>query len=231
MSGRGPVQRLVEALSVVAIAVCGIAGFLGLRALAWGQDHLIPSMLVSGALLSGAVIGAVGLIYVLFGNLLLRLIAIDWLSVRFGALIGAILYAIYHTLAPLTPTEAAIAPERRALQGAVDGILIGVVLGLATNFVSARGLIFTRGGLTRYVLLFFVILLTLGIIVLVDSMVRLPDTALFFVVVPAVLALRLGVGLIDHRVSANERTRLDELAHDAAYYAETGHTYDEREPI
>lgn len=204
MTGRSPFQRLVEALTVLAITGCGVAGFLGLRALAWEQEHLLAPMLLSGALISMAVVGVAGAIYVIFGSLLLRLIAIDWLSARFGALIGALLYAGYHAVAPLTPAEAALLPEQRAVQGALDGILIGVVLGLAANFISGRALTFDRGGLARYLLLYLVILLTAGIIVLADSLVRLPDTALFLMVVPAALALRLGVGVIDRQAAARE---------------------------
>lgn len=197
-----PFERLVEALSVLAITLCGVAGFLGLRAMAWKQDHLIGQMIVSGALVSIVVMGSIGLVYVVLGRLLLRLVVIDWLSVRFGALIGALLYGGYHTVAPLTSSEAAVSELQRALQGGLDGVLIGVVLGLTTGFVSGRRLSFDRFGLTRYLMLYFIILIIAGVIVVVDSLIRLPDAALFFVAIPAVIALRVGVGIIDRRVIA-----------------------------
>ncbi|MDZ4767604.1 MAG: hypothetical protein SGJ24_00610 [Chloroflexota bacterium] len=196
---RSPFERLVEAVTALVWVVCGVGGFLGLRALAWGQDHLVGAMLISGGLVGGAVMSAAGLAYLLFGRRLLRWVAIDWLGVRLGMVIGAVVYSLYHVLVPLTTAEMAQPIGVRALQGALDGALIGAVIGLVTSFVSGRRLTFDRTGLLRYGLLYLVLLLIAGVIVLVDSWVRLPDAAFVVLAPPAVVVLRVAVRGLDRR--------------------------------
>lgn len=199
---RSPLERLVEAVTALAIGVCAVAGFLGLRAMAWRQDHLVVQMILSGAILSAILFGGAGIFYVIFGRWMIRIVGIDWLSVRFGALIGAAIYAFYHFLVPLTSAETLSLPSERALQGALDGAVIGALIGLVTWFVSGRRISFDSFGLTRYGLLYLVLLLIAGVAVLVEAFFRLPDAAIFALAIPAVLALRVAVHTLDRRADA-----------------------------
>jgi hypothetical protein len=199
---RSPLERLVEAVAGLGIAICAGGGYLALRTLAWGQAHLLEAMLLSGAAAAAVIAAVGGLAYVLLGRLVTRALSIDWMSARVGACLGAALYGVYHTLAPLTMADMMAEAGARALQGALDGVLIGGVLGLVTAFVSRRSLTFERASLLRFGLLYLVLLLIAGIIVVVDSFIRLPDAAFVVLSIPAVLALRLAVLALDRRADA-----------------------------
>jgi hypothetical protein len=199
---RSPLERLVEAVAGLGIAACAGGGFLALRALVWGQGHLLEPMLLSGAAAAAMIAAVGGLGYVLLGRLLTRALSIDWMSARVGACVGAALYGVYHAVAPLTMADMLASAGVRALQGALDGVLIGGGLGLVTAFVSRRRLTFDRAGLLRFGLLYLVLLLIAGVIVLVDSFIRLPDAAFVVLAIPAVLALRLAVLALDRRADA-----------------------------
>ena len=67
----------------------------------------------------------------MLGGLLGRLLSIDWLSLQFGALLGALLYGGYNAITPLTALSIGETPAWRALQGGVDGLWIGALLGVA----------------------------------------------------------------------------------------------------
>lgn len=199
---RSLLERLVEAVTALGIGVSAVSGFLGLRALAWGQQNLVEQMILSGATLSAVILGAAGIFYLIFGRWMLRAVGIDWLSMRFGALIGGLLYAGYHALVPLTSAEALEEPLQRAVQGGLDGLVIGALLGLVTWFVSGRRVTFDSFGLTRYFLLYLVLLLIAGVAVLVEAFFRLPDATIFVLAIPAVLALRVAVHALDRRADA-----------------------------
>lgn len=206
MRARSPIERLVEAITVLAVGACASGGFLGLRAIAWRQGHLVNEMILSGVTVSAVVIGSIGLVYVVLGRQLLRLLPVDWLSVRFGAVIGSAVYAVYHVVAPLTETEVALSATERAAQGALDGLLIGALIGFVTMFVSGRRLSFDGFGLTRYGMLYLVVLLIAGVVVLVDAWFWLPDAAIFVVAIPAILVLRIAVATLDRRADAASRS-------------------------
>ncbi len=184
-------RRLVQGITAMLIAVCVVSGFLGLRAVVWRQDYQVVPMLESGIVASAAVAGGIGLLYVIFGSLLWRIVRIDWLSVQFGALVGALLYGGYNVLTPLTPISLTEAPIWRALQGGIDGLWIGAVVGAVVAFVSGRPLQFDRLRLTRYLALFVVVLLIAWISLLGVSLIHLPETASLAAAVPLLLILKL----------------------------------------
>ncbi|MEP7292922.1 MAG: hypothetical protein ABI835_14160, partial [Chloroflexota bacterium] len=125
----GAARRVVQAITILPLAVCFVAGYLGLRALVWGINSQIAVMIESGIVLSVVVGGALAVAYVLTGTLLWRLFHIDWLSIQFGAVVGALLYGVYNAITPLTLYSVGETPLRRALQGGFDGLLIGMIFG------------------------------------------------------------------------------------------------------
>lgn len=197
MMTRSPWMRVIEVITSVALAVCAGGGFMALRALVWRQEHMITPMLLSGALVAGVVMLVGGAVYILFGRLMLRVFAIDWLSLRLGALIAAVVYGGYNALAPLTPAHMAESIPIRAVQGAFDGIVIGALLGVITAFVSGRRVTLDGAALARYSLLYLVLLIIAGVIVMVESIARLPDVAFVLIAIPAVIAVRIAVAAID----------------------------------
>ncbi|GEM_PF-1669829 len=199
MKPRSPLERLVRALVAWGMSVCAVSGFLGLRALAWRQDHLVMSMILSGAVISLVVAGIVAILYVILGRWLMRFIALDWMGVRLGALIGAFLYGGYHALVPLTAAYAAEPIPLRMIQGGIDGAVIGAGFGLVTTFVSGRAISFDNAGLIRFAMLYGVILLVAGVLVLVDATLRFPAVAVLILAVPPMLVLRIAVGALDRR--------------------------------
>lgn len=193
-------RRVIRVLTGVVIAACAVGGFLGFRALVWRQAYQVVAMVESGIVISLAVAGAIGVIYFLLGGLLARLMRIDWLSVQFGAALGALMYGGYNAIAPLTPLSRGESPAWRALQGGVDGLWIGAILGLATLFISARALTLDRAGLMRYVILYVTVILMAWLILWAQTTIRLPEFVDLIVGMPLLVVLRLAVGVLDRRV-------------------------------
>ena len=154
-----PARRFVQGIILTLIAVCAVSGYLGLRAVVWRQEYQVAAMIQGGIVVSALVAGAFGLVYVLLGSLIRWVLRIDWLSVQFGALVGAALYGGYNAITPLTTASYGETPGWRALQGAVDGLVIGAVVGALVLFVSGRALRFDRVSLMRYLTLFVVVVL------------------------------------------------------------------------
>jgi len=194
------IRRAVQAITLTVMAVCIVGGFLGLRAIVWRQDYQVVGMIQSGIFLSVAVGGAIGIAYVLMGSLLWRVLNIDWLSLQFGAVAGALIYGGYNAIAPLSPYSAGEEPIWRALQGGVDGLVIGLVIGALVMIVSGRRLHLDRAGLTRYLILYITVILLAWLILLVESVIHIPGAAGILVAIPLVLVLRLVVAWLDRRV-------------------------------
>ncbi len=196
----GLLRRVIHGVTLALVAVCAVGGFLGLRAFVWRQDYLVVAMFQSGLVISLIAAGVIAVGYVVLGSLLL---SIDWLSVQFGALLGALLYGGYNAITPLTPLSMNETPAWRALQGGVDGVWIGALLGVATLFISARALRLGRGGLTRFLLLYVTVILMAWLILLMQQVAHLPDAVGLVIALPLLGVLRLAVGWLDRRVDSS----------------------------
>jgi hypothetical protein len=194
-----PLRRLAHGVTLMLIAVFAVSGYLGLRAVVWRQDYQISAMIQSGILVSALVGGAIGLVYVLLGSTVWRFLRIDWLSVQIGALVGALLYGGYNAITPLTPLSNGESPLWRALQGAVDGLAIGALVGGLVLFVSGRALHLTQVELSRFLMLFVVIVLIAGMLLRIVSYIRVPEMVVLAAIVPLLLILKLIVGYLDRR--------------------------------
>ncbi len=194
-----PLRRIVEGVTATLIALCGVSGYLGLRAVVWRQDYMVAALIQSGIVVSLIVAGGVGVVYVLFGSWAWRVLRIDWLSIQFGALVGALIYGGYNAVTPLVPASRMEFPAWRALQGGVDGLLIGMITGAAVLVISARPLRFDRFGLQRYLMLFVVVALIGGGIVLSESVFHFGDAVGVGIALPLLIVLRLVVSRLDRR--------------------------------
>ena len=186
-------------MTATLIALCAVSGYLGLRAVVWRQDYMVAALIQSGIVVSLIVAGGIGVIYVLLGSWAWRVLRIDWLSLQFGAVVGALIYGGYNAITPLVPASRMEAPAWRALQGGVDGLLIGMITGAAVLIISARPLHFDRFGLQRYLMLFVVVALIGGGIVLSESVFHFGDAVGIGIALPLLLVLRLVVNRLDHR--------------------------------
>jgi hypothetical protein len=196
------IRRAVQAITLTAMAVFIVAGYLGLRAVVWRQEYQVAAMIQSGILVSTAVGGALGIAYLLMGSLLWRLLGIDWLSLQFGAVTGALIYGGYNALTPLTAYSVNEAPFWRALQGGVDGLVIGVIVGALVMIVSGRRLHLDRAGLTRYLILYVTVILLAWLILLVEGVVHVTGAVGLIVALPLVFVLRLAVVWLDRRADS-----------------------------
>jgi hypothetical protein len=193
-------RRAVQAITLTVIAVFVVGGFLGLRAVVWRQSYQVVAMIQSGIIVSLIAGGALGVAYVVMGSLLWRMLGIDWMSLQFGAILGALIYGGYNAISPLSPFSIGEEPIWRALQGGIDGLVIGLVIGALVMIVSGRRLHLNRGDLTRYLILFVTVILLAWLILLVESVVHLPGTVGLIIAVPLVLVLRIVVSWLDRRV-------------------------------
>ncbi len=198
-----PLRRVIQVVTAVVIAACAVGGFLGLRALLWRHEYQVVAMIESGIVVSLGIAGVIGVVYFLIGDLLGRLLGVDWLSIQFGAILGALLYGGYNAITPLTSLSLSETPAWRALQGGVDGLWIGALLGWLTLVVSARSLHLDRAGLTRYLILYVTLILLAWLILWGESLLRLPEAVGVIVAVPLVAVLRLAVGWLDRRVDSS----------------------------
>lgn len=207
---RGISYRAVQSLTLVAVAALVGGGYMGLRALAWHHEFDFARAAAGGSIAAAAVAAVVGALYLVFGGGLRRLQP-DWLSVQLGALSGALLYGAYHTAAPLVGAHAD--PGWRLLQGAVDGLLIGAILGLGVSFVSRQPADLSRAGCIRYAALFVAVLCAAGVALIFGGFTNGLGT---WAVVPLVLALRWGMAAYDRRQPAPPPSG-DDHAFDSPY--------------
>lgn len=196
------IRRGIQAVTLALIAVFVTAGYLGLRALVWRQAFQVEGMFRTGLLIAGVGGSFVGAAYVLLGRGLWRLLGLDGLGLQFGALLGALFYGGYNAITPLSPYSAGETPLVRAFQGGIDGLLIGLVLGLVVTIVSRQPLHLDRGGLLRYFILFVTVVLLAWLVLLVETVVHLPDVLTLILCVPLVFVLRLAVAWLDHRADS-----------------------------
>lgn len=188
-------HRLIRAITLTLLACFTSAGYFALRALAWhrsGDD--IGRAAVTGAVSALVIVGGLMLFYTLVGAFGLRR-RVDWVSLQLGALVGALLYGAYSAVT--MPIGAALHPTERALQGAIDGLLVGAAIGLLVMLVNRRPVQLSITGLMRFVSLFIVMLLLLWGAVMLAQFLR--HDAAYLLLIPALLILRVILGLVDAR--------------------------------
>jgi hypothetical protein len=194
----------VQALTILPLVVCLVGGYFGLRSLVWRSEGSIAVMVQSGMVASLVVGGALAFIYVVANGLFWRLLMFDWLSIQFGALVGALLYGIYNAISPLTIYSVGVPPLGRALQGGMDGLLIGMVIGALVRIVGARPLYLDRPGIIRYLVLFVGILLVAWAVLLVEGAARIPDIFGIVLAFPLLFVLKIVVRRLDRNVGHGE---------------------------
>jgi len=200
VSGRSPIYRLIQVVTLLIAAVFAVSGFFGLRELAWRHDAQVNTQILSGLVVTLVGVGVPGLLYILFGSVLGRIIRIDLISIQFGALIGMLLYGVYNTITPLTPESQRFDLPRRALTGGIDGLLIGVVIGAVVMFINGRELRFRRADLTRYFVLFLAVLAIAWFVVIFSTTVNMADMLALAITGLFVLLLKFGVAQYDRRL-------------------------------
>jgi hypothetical protein len=211
---RGILYRFVQAITGILILACIVAGYLGLRAIVWRHESELPTQLTTGLTLAGIAGGVLALIYLVFGIHSLRFILrFNWISVQLGMVMGVLLYGGYNALTPLLFTYASEPAHIRALQGAVDGALIGAFIGVIIAFINGRPTFLTWRGISRYLVLYLVVLIGLSVVVFVGMQPGVSRNLPFWLFIPMVLLLRFGVTLYDHyqlrRQAANPQTKID----------------------
>lgn len=206
-------HRLIRAITLTLLACFTSAGYFALRALAWhrsGDD--IGRAAVTGAVTALVVVGGLMLFYTLVGAFGLRR-HVDWVSLQLGALVGAVLYGAYSAIT--MPIGAALHPTERALQGAIDGLLVGAGIGLLVMLVNRRPVHLSLTGLTRFVVLFIVMLLLLWGAVMLAQFLR--HDAAYLLLIPALLILRVMLGLLDARNIYPEASEESHYAENVSY--------------
>src|SRR5687768_8233317 len=95
-------RRAIQAITLLPLLVCIVAGYLGLRAVVWRYDVQVATQIQSGIVLSLVAGGLLAIAYSVMGNGFWRILDFDWLSIQFGGVVGALLYGIYNAITPLT---------------------------------------------------------------------------------------------------------------------------------
>ncbi len=199
MSGRSPIYRLVQVITLMIAAVFAVSGFFGLRELAWRHDAQVNAQLLSGLVVSALAVGIPGLIYIVFGSMVWRVVRVDWMSLQFGALVGMTLYGVYNAITPLTPESTRFDVGRRLLTGGIDGLLIGLVIGAVVMFVSGRSLHFNRPDLTRYIILYLAVLGAAWFIIVFSTTVNMADVLALAITLLIVALMKVVVSQVDRR--------------------------------
>ncbi len=209
MSGRyrhpaaNPLYRLVQALTLTGLTALCAAGYLGLRALAWGRTADLGLSLVSGVAI-GALLGLpFALLYALFG----RGVRFDWMAAQLGALLGAGLYSAYVVLLPAP--GAAHDPAWRAVQGAIDGMLIGALAGAGAGFLNGAPVRLNRRGFLRFGYRFILVICIAGLALIAA---RLGGAFTAIALAGAIIALLLARWVLGRGAAIDEA---DELAAEA----------------
>ena len=184
-------RRAIQAITLLPIMVCLVAGYLGLRAVVWRHDLQVASQIQSGIVLSLVAGGLLAIAYIVMGNGFWRILDFDWLSVQFGGVVGALLYGIYNAITPLTAASRLEPPLWRALQGGMDGLLLGMGIGVLVLIVGGRRLYFDAAGIRRYLILFIGVVLVAWAVIWVQSIIHIPDVLGLTLAVPLLVLLKL----------------------------------------
>lgn len=193
------IYRVVQVITLMIAAVFAVSGFLGLRELAWRHDAQVNAQILSGLVVTLIGVGVPGVLYVLLGGRVLRVVPIDLIQVQMGALVGTLLYGVYNVITPLSAESARFDVGRRLLTGALDGLLIGVVIGAIVMVISARPLDFRRADLVRFGGLFIAVLGVAWFIVVFSTAINMSDALALAITLLALLLLKLAVMQYDRR--------------------------------
>ncbi|MDX2163777.1 MAG: hypothetical protein SF162_20850 [bacterium] len=189
-------RRSIQALTFV-IAACLIGGgYLALRAIVWHYESEAATAASIGVISAAVVSGCVAVLYVLLGQRVFAWISIqiDWMSVQLGMIGGAMLYGAYSLFA--SPVGTSADAGARALQGAMDGLVLGAFYGLLTFIASGRRVRISPNGLVGYCAVFVVLLCAVQLSGAVAAWGGVFRDAAWAVTIPAVVAFtRLGVHL------------------------------------
>jgi hypothetical protein len=207
---RGILYRFVQAITGILILACIVAGYLGLRAIVWRHESELPTQLTTGLTLAGIAGGILALLYLIFGIHSLRFILrFNWLNVQLGMVTGVLLYGGYNAATPPLFTYASEPAHVRA----VDGALIGAFTGVIIAFINSRPTLLTWRGISRYLVLYLIVLVALSALVFTGMQPGLPRNLPFWLFIPMVLLLRFGVTIYDHyqlrRLAANPKAKID----------------------
>jgi len=195
---RGILYRLIQALTGILILACLVSGYLGLRAIVWRHNAELPALLSSGLAVSFAIGLVLGGLYLIFGARGMRFVLnFNWMSVQLGLVFGMMLYAIFNAVIPLLPTYAREDFFARALQGAVDGALIGAFTGAMVSIINRKPVILNRPGIVRYSLLFLLTLAALAAAIYIGNQPSVPRDLTIWLILPMILILRVFVGVYD----------------------------------
>jgi hypothetical protein len=191
------VYRITQALTGIVIAAFGGGGYLGLRAVFWRQNS--AEAILSGALAAALLFGVPSLLYVIIPYGLRRLRP-DWVSIQIGALVGAVLYGGFNAVVPVAPASFQESAMTRAVQGGIDGLLIGAVTGLIIAFVGGRSIEISRAGCVRYLTLFVLVVCAFWVALLVYGLGGIFSQIAFWLLLPLLLlALKWGITYVDRR--------------------------------
>jgi hypothetical protein len=115
------------------------------------------------------------------------------------------------------PIGASLDPGERALQGAIDGLLVGAGIGLLVTIVNGRPARLTFNGLSRFVGLFVLVLLTLWAVIMAVSVVGSPLA--YAVLIPLLLIMR-GIVIWADRREKSKVQAADQV--DEGWYQDSG---------
>jgi hypothetical protein len=186
-----PLYRLVQAVTGIGLLCFLVAGYLGLRALIYNQINAIPPAMMNGASAAALIGTPLGLVYLVMGPQRLYHIRIDWISIQLGTIVGGLLYGVYNFVFPFNPQMMNEEAGRRFAQGGVDGLFIGAIVGALVAFVNGRRLQLHRNGLTRYIVLYLVVLTILWGGILVSRLGGVFSIAWIGVVLVLMVAARI----------------------------------------
>lgn len=184
-------RRVVDGLSFALVSAFAVSGYLVTRSLVWGMDSQLDEPLTSGLIIGGCGGLVLGAAYVVVG----RWLRFDWLSVQLGALLGMGLYGVVAALRALLAGDAE--PLRMPLmQGAVDGIFIGALVGVSVAFLSGQPVRLTPAGCGRYLLLSLAVLVVFTVVTILVQL----GGGLEQIAIPVGLVLMVALGVITHRL-------------------------------
>lgn len=210
------IRRVIEGATFLLLGCLTAGGYMALRAMAWHYETEAGAAALAGVNAAAIVCGAIAGLYVLIGAPVFRWISrqIDWMSVELGMIVGAALYAIFSVTA--SPIGTAIDPGQRALQGAMDGLIMGAGIGLVGYIAIGRKARLTFTGLIEYVVIFLIMLCALQLAQVIETWSGIPDyTAGMLVLLVLAGLVRLTLYLFDRLGDGRAKHKHSEDPHPA----------------
>ncbi|MFN8529303.1 MAG: hypothetical protein U0670_11880 [Anaerolineae bacterium] len=210
------IRRVVEGGTFLLLGCLTAGGYMALRAMAWHYESEAGAAALAGVNAAAIICGAIAGLYVLIGAPVFRWISrqIDWMSVELGMIVGAALYAVYSVTT--SPIGTAIDPAQRALQGAMDGLIMGAGIGLVGYIAIGRKARLTFTGLIEYVVIFLIMLCALQLAQVIETWSGIPDyTAGMLVLLVLAGLVRLTLYLFDRLGDGRAKHKHSEDQHPA----------------